>query len=275
MIGKVFKIVRTRGAAGLAQAIRSRFGGLWAKPANAFQIYEDRFMGKTGLEIGGPSRVFSKNNIFPVYSLAGQIDNCNFGDTTAWERDVTPGHTFRFNRKKPAGLQYIAEATALNFIDAGRYDFLLSSHVLEHIANPLLALSEWTRLLKKQGTLVLLLPNKEKTFDHRRPVTTLEHLIEDFQNGTSEDDLTHLPEILVLHDLARDPEAGDMEAFRLRSQRNMENRCLHHHVFDIPLVLSLLNYVKLEVLSAEELPPHHILLVAQKTSATEKLVDAS
>lgn len=275
MIGKAFKIARTRGVAGLAQAIRSRFSGLWANPANAFQIYEDRFMGKTGLEIGGPSRVFSKNNIFPVYSLAGQIDNCNFGDTTVWERDVTPGHTFRFNRKKPAGLQYIAEATSLKFIDAGHYDFLLSSHVLEHIANPLLALSEWTRLLKKQGTLVLLLPNKEKTFDHRRPVTTLEHLIEDFQNGTSEDDLTHLPEILALHDLARDPEAGDIEAFRLRSQRNVENRCLHHHVFDTSLALSLLNYVKLEVLAVEEFPPHHILLVAQKTSATEKLIDAS
>lgn len=271
-IGKAFKIVRAQGTAGLAHAVRSRLSGLRVKPANAFQVYEDRFMGKTGLEIGGPSRIFSKNNIFPVYPLAGRIDNCNFGDTTAWERNVAPGYTFRFDRNKPAGLQYIAEATALKFIDAGHYDFLLSSHVLEHIANPLLALSEWTRLLKKQGTLVLLLPHKDKTFDHRRPVTALEHLIEDFQNETTEDDLTHLPEILALHDLARDPEAGDMEAFRLRSQRNIENRCLHHHVFDTHLAVKLLEYAKLKVLAAEELQPHHILLLAEKTEGTEKSV---
>lgn len=270
MTGKAFEIVRTRGAAGLARAARSRLDGLWAKPANAFRVYGGRFSETTGLEIGGPSRVFSKKNIFPVYPLAGRIDNCNFGGTTVWEGDIKSGHTFRFNRKKPAGRQYIAEATALDFLGAGHYDFLLSSHVLEHIANPLLALSEWIRLLKNRGMLVLLLPHKNKTFDHWRPLTTLEHLIEDFQNGTAEDDLTHLPEILALHDLSRDPEAGDADTFKSRSLRNAENRCLHHHVFDTPLAVSLLEYVKLEVLTVEELRPHHILLVSQKTPDSGK-----
>jgi hypothetical protein len=56
-----------------------------------------------------------------------------------------------------------------------------------------------------------LLPDKRRTFDHRRPVTTLAHLIADLNADMAEDDLTHLPEILALHDLERDPDAGNME----------------------------------------------------------------
>jgi ubiquinone/menaquinone biosynthesis C-methylase UbiE len=80
-------------------------------------------------------------------------------------------------------LQHIVEATAMARFATASYDFVLASHVLEHIANPILALCEWKRLLKDRGVLVLLLPHKDKTFDHRRPVTTLEHLIADFKAG--------------------------------------------------------------------------------------------
>ena len=141
---------------------------------------------------------------------------------------------------------------------------ILTAHVLEHTANPILALSEWIRLLKDQGTLVLVLPHKDKTFDHRRPVTTLDHLIDDFKVGMAEDDLTHLPEILALHDLVRDPEAGDRATFKSRCLRNFDNRCLHHHVFDAQLAVDLAEYVGLKIQSVEEISPHHILLLAQK-----------
>jgi hypothetical protein len=54
---------------------------------------------------------------------------------------------------------------------------------------------------------------------------------DDFQSGTSEADLTHLEEILSLHDLSRDPGGGTPEHFRQRSLKNAEVRALHHHVF--------------------------------------------
>lgn len=44
--------------------------------------YAEHFRGKTGLEIGGPSAVFTARSILPVYALAKTIDNCNFGATT-------------------------------------------------------------------------------------------------------------------------------------------------------------------------------------------------
>lgn len=264
MIGKAIYIFRERGIAGVVRAINSRLRGLLTRRARCFQVCENMFLGKMGIEIGGPSQVFTRSGIFPVYPIAGDIDNCNFANTTVWEGDINQGRTFQFDRKKPAGQQYIVEATTMESLTSGAYNFVLSSHVLEHTANPILALSEWMRLLKDQGALVLLLPNKDKTFDHRRPVTTMEHLIADFKTGMAEDDFTHMPEILALHDLERDPEAGDLASFKARSMRNFENRCFHHHVFDTTLAVCLVEYMGMQIQAVEEIQPFHILIVAKK-----------
>lgn len=264
MIGKAIRILRSRGAAGLAFAINTRLSSLLAGRSMSFRTYSHLLAGKRGIEIGGPSASFSAGGIFPVYPIAGNLDNCNFGNVTVWEGTVEEGTTFQSDRNRPAGIQYIAEASDLGRFSSASYDFVLASHVLEHIANPIQALSEWKRLLKDRGLLVLILPDKHRTFDHRRPVTTLEHLAADFHGKVTEEDLTHLPEILSLHDLGRDPEAGNAEAFRLRCMHNFQNRCLHHHVFDTGLAGHLVEYMGLEILQIEEARPHHILVVARK-----------
>ena len=265
MIQRAINILQSRGVPGLLRAARVRIRGLLAKPSALFVTHQNAFAGRSGIEIGGPSRAFSRGGVFPVYPIVGNLDNCNFRPSTAWEKNLRQGRIFEFDPRKPAGMQYLAEATALSELPSGAYDFVLSSHMLEHTANPILALLEWKRLLADGGTLVLLLPDKHHTFDHRRPLTTLEHLIGDFNAGRGEDDLTHLPEILALHDLELDPDAGDMEVFKARSLRNVENRCLHHHVFGLRLARELVEHAGLKVHAVEEHGPHHILLLAQKT----------
>ena len=263
MIRRAIHILQSRGIRGLVRAAIVRGRGLLAKPSALLPTYQDRFIGKCGIEIGGPSQAFSRRGVFPVYPMVGNLDNCNFGASTVWEGSLQQGKTFVFDPAKPAGQQYLAETTALGQLPSAAYDFVLSSHMLEHTANPILALLEWKRLLTDHGTLVLLLPDRRYTFDHRRPVTTLAHLIDDFKAGRGEDDLTHLEEILALHDLKRDPDAGDMKAFKVRSLRNVENRCLHHHVFDVRLARELVEHIGMTVHAAEEIRPHHILLLAQ------------
>ena len=112
--------------------------------------------------------------------------------------------------------------------------------------------------------MLLIVPHKDGTFDHKRPVTSIEHLLADFQQGVKEDDLTHLQEILELHDLSRDPGAGTFAAFKARSEQNIQNRCLHHHVFDSTLVVRVADHIGLKVLAVEALLPMHIILVARK-----------
>ncbi len=162
------------------------------------------------------------------------------------------------------------EATNPDQIASGGYDFVISSHVLEHVANPIQALWEWVRVLKDDGLFVLVVPHKDGTFDHRRPVTSLHHLIQDFDRKTTEADTTHLEEILALHDLRKDPEAGDFEAFRERSMKNLENRCLHHHVFDTRLAVESVHHVGLQLLSVELSLPYHIVILAQKQKANKE-----
>jgi len=140
--------------------------------------------------------------------------------------------------------------------------FLIASHILEHIANPLLALKEWKRLIKSNGIILLILPWKNNTFDHKRNVTTFEHLLEHYINNTDEHDLSHLDEILKLHDLAMDPPAGNIAQFAERSKKNYENRALHQHVFDFGLILQSLHFFDFAVLNLYLVEPFHQIVIA-------------
>jgi ubiquinone/menaquinone biosynthesis C-methylase UbiE len=135
------------------------------------------------------------------------------------------------------GRQYILDGSHLDEIADEKYDFLLSSHNLEHIANPLKAVKEWVRVLKPGGFILLVLPDKRFTFDRNRPYTSFSHILSDFESNIGEDDLTHLSEILQLHDLKMDPGAGrDFEVFKKRCENNFEVRGLHQHVFSFDLL---------------------------------------
>ncbi|MFO1450154.1 MAG: methyltransferase domain-containing protein [Opitutaceae bacterium] len=219
--------------------------------------------GAVGLEVGGPSPVFSRGALLPVYEYAEAIDNVNFTSNTAWEKNLVDEGPYVFSDTKPPGRQYLREATVLGGLPTGRYDLLISSHCLEHVANPLAALAEWRRVVRPGGHLLLLLPDPQRTFDHRRPVTTLDHLRADRDRNTGEDDLTHLDEILRLHDLGRDSHAGSREAFVARARLNPENRCLHHHVFDLELMRAALSETGWQPLAMERTRPLHLIALAR------------
>jgi len=220
--------------------------------------------GARGFEIGGPSQIFGAGGLLPVYPLVASLDNANFASQTIWEGTIEEGFTFRFDSAKPPGRAFIAEATELREIADAAYDLVLSSHTLEHVADPLRALREWARVLRPGGMFVLILPQRERTFDHRRPVTAFEHLLEDERAGTGEDDRTHLPEIMELHDLERDPAAGTREEFEARSGNVLAFRAIHHHVFDEALVRRALDHTGYDVAGVELRAPFHLIAVARR-----------
>lgn len=213
------------------------------------RIFEESTKGRHGIEIGGPSDVFK--TVLRIYQGVNDLDGVNFSCDTVWEGTIRSGKHFNYIRNKK-GLQLIAEATDLSQIETNTYDFLLSSNCLEHVANPIKALFEWKRIVKIGGALILVLPNKIANFDHKRPFTSFEHILGDYEQEVDELDLTHLDEILALHDFSMDPPAGNLESFKRRSLENFKNRTLHHHVFDNALIKQMLDYVQLDVRRTSE-----------------------
>ncbi|WP_434449061.1 methyltransferase domain-containing protein [Lentzea sp. E54] len=263
--------LKNDGVGGLITAVHDR---VFPPRMASYDTARHLFLDKIGLEIGGPTRFFKQGGLVPVYPDAARIDNCNFSAQTLWEGSIVEGATFRYDDQHEPGVQYVAEATDLNMIADETYDFVLSSHVVEHTANPILALSEWIRVLKDQGTLVLIAPHLEGTFDRNRPVTTLAHMIEDFEQKTPETDTTHLAEILALHDMSRDAEAGSRAAFEERCADNLKFRGMHHHVFDTALLVELVDHMGLQITAVEAFRPFNIVVVARKPADGEVVSNA-
>ena len=224
--------------------------------------FEKYFLNRNGLEIGGPSQVFTDKGIFPIYRLLNNLDGCNFTNETVWEGSISEG-VYDFYPGK-TGRQFICEGSSLVFAGNEQYDFLLSSHSLEHHANVIRTLHEWKRVVRPGGILLIIVPEKKFTFDHKRDYTPFDHFVLDEKDNVGEDDLTHLQEILQLHDLTRDRGVGDRQSFERRSRENYLNRCLHQHVFNFGNLSSVANYLQLEILATKFVRPYHNVIFMRK-----------
>lgn len=118
----------------------------------------------------------------------------------AWKSPVpglTPIYVDRYAEfgGEPCRADYQGDATALPFHDHS-LDYVVTSHVLEHVANPIAALVEWCRVLRPGGIIYLLVPDRRLTWDRFRTPTTVEHLCEDFARGTTASDATHIDDFV-------------------------------------------------------------------------------
>lgn len=218
--------------------------------------------GRVGLEIGGPTKIFSATGPFPVYPVAERLDNVNFSENNFWS-DIKAGDNYLYSADKNAGKQIISDAVSIPALADASYDLLLSSHVIEHIANPICALVEWKRLLRPGGTLVIVAPDKRYTYDRMRKVTSLEHIIEDYKIGTTENDKTHLAEIIEKHDLTVDSTVKSFDEHKARTLNNPVTRISHHHVFDIGLLRDVVEQAGFKIVLTDVFRPYHLLVVAQ------------
>lgn len=131
--------------------------------------------GLKGLEIGG-----SAHNAF--YLDTKNVDFTDSLDTI-----------YKLDEKRLCGkampVDIVAPGDNLPVPD-NSYDFVISSHVLEHFFDPIRTLLEWYRVIKNGGYIFMIIPHKERTFDKDRPRTTLRELIQRHENGLIGDD-TH------------------------------------------------------------------------------------
>jgi len=124
------------------------------------------------------------------------------------------------------------------------FSFVLSEHVMEHIANPISALKEWIRVLGPSGKIILFLPHKERTNDRYREVTTLSHLIQDYENNVAYNHDGHFEDWR-----SNVVDKGLMpEHYRHMAKEELLNTCsIHHHVWTAKEIIQLLEYLGLKI----------------------------
>lgn len=245
------RLIRPIKRYGFTYTIKRLYYKLFEGKIKQYSDIIDYFRDKEGIEIGGPSEVFRPYSYIPIYNYIKHLDGVNFSNNTIWEGKISSGLNYNYYNNK-VGNQYIMDATNLSGIDSNKYDFLISSNCLEHIANPIKAINEWGRIVKPGGQLLILVPNNKFGLDKNRKITKFNHILNDFQENIGEDDLTHLDEVLENHNLKEDIEAFDFEYFKKRSIDNFKHRTIHHHVFDINSIKDLFSYLNFEVIILDD-----------------------
>lgn len=249
--------------------IEGEINTLIAKPISIISINElliedyhecmNLFNMKSGLEIGGPSPFFYENGILPFYKVAKRVDNINFSASTVWTGSIDEEGGFIADNRT-LGRQYIADGTHLPTVPEKHYDFVLSCNNIEHIANPMKAIAVWTSKLKPGGVMLIIAPKKSSNFDHRRSFTPFSHILEDYEIGVEESDMAHFDEITQLHNLSLDASSGTYEQFKARSLDNINNRCLHQHVFNITTLTEMLEFFNYEVITSHSFEYDYVVI---------------
>jgi 2-polyprenyl-3-methyl-5-hydroxy-6-metoxy-1,4-benzoquinol methylase len=73
--------------------------------------------------------------------------------------------------------------TYAELVGEKRYDWIIASHVIEHVPNPIQFLNDCTEILSESGILSLVIPDKRFCFDYYRPPSGLARLIDAFVAG--------------------------------------------------------------------------------------------
>lgn len=130
-------------------------------------------------------------------------------------------------RGQIAPVDLLADAVQLPVRPAS-LDFLISSHVLEHLPQPLAALRAWYDALAPGGVLLLKVPDKRFTFDAPRTRTTLEHLVEEHDHPERFDRRAHFAD-WVQHVGHMSPSAPGFD--RTVTKLMEEDYSIHYHVW--------------------------------------------
>jgi SAM-dependent methyltransferase len=134
----------------------------------------------------------------------------------------------------------IDDATRLEAFADESLDFVVASHVVEHLEDPVSALRAMARVLRSGGILFLVLPDARSTFDAPRERTSIEHVMRDHHEGPAVSRGEHYEE------WARHIEGATGEHVARRAREFASQDARHHfHVWELEGFIELLNAVDL------------------------------
>ncbi len=130
----------------------------------------------------------------------------------------------------------IDDGETLATIAAESQDFIVANHFLEHTENPIGTIETHLSKLKPGGILFYAVPDKRYTFDFRRPVTPLEHMVADYEDGPGGSRGEHYEEwcrLVINEESSGTAEEAASEEWVAQRARELESAkySIHMHVW--------------------------------------------
>lgn len=133
--------------------------------------------------------------------------------------------------------EIVTNIETMDCVDDCSVDFVVANEVLEHVENPLLAFRTIHRVLRSGGVAFISLPDKRFTFDRKRPITSLEHLKRDYEQGPDWSRAAHYDDFVSGALGLQGTERHDKAAAFLASRTN-----IHFHVWDYDTMVEMFRY---------------------------------
>jgi SAM-dependent methyltransferase len=132
-----------------------------------------------------------------------------------------------------------------NGIEDESMDFIIGCHVIEHTKSPISVIKNAYQKLRPGGQLVLVIPDKEKTFDRARELTTLDHLVLDHESPDRARDYDHYIDFYT-NATAYNTPADQLQA---TIQENFDKEfAIHYHVWNYKSFSSMVDYIQNNVI---------------------------
>jgi SAM-dependent methyltransferase len=131
----------------------------------------------------------------------------------------------------------VDDGEQLGSISDGSQDFVIANHFIEHCEDPIGTIKNMLRVLRAGGIVFLAVPDKRHTFDRDRPLTTLQHLDRDHEQGPAWSRRAHFEEWVRLAEHGSHVEA--------RTQALMdEGYSIHFHVWTLKSFSAFLEHCR-------------------------------
>lgn len=132
----------------------------------------------------------------------------------------------------------------LNFVKDNTFNFVYSSHVLEHTPNPISVLNDQLRITKPGGIVYVAMPNKKNTYDRTRKVTSSNILINKFENNVFDHTIEEALDVVKNTDTHALYEPHKNNPLEYAKEIIKKKEGIHHfHTFDETNVLEILIYL--------------------------------
>jgi SAM-dependent methyltransferase len=129
--------------------------------------------GLRGIEIGASGKKYGLDNQQGAYANVDVIDAHTRARNKGW--------------KESQLVNILSSGDDLPFKD-GVFDYVFSSHVIEHFFDPIRAIREWFRVVREGGYVFMIIPHKERTYDRNREMTHHAELMERHRSAISHAD---------------------------------------------------------------------------------------